>query len=525
MHSSVTLGDLLRAVPESQWARPPAAPPQLRVGGLRHDSRAVVSGDVFFAIPGVRTDGARFARDALARGAVAVVVEGERFLEAPGALVLHALSVRRVMGIMAARFHGEPAAHLRVFGLTGTDGKTSTAWLARHLLASNGRRAVAAGTLGIKGDGETLSAWAGDSADGRSFGEAHRVWCPTTPEATDFQATLARLVQQGVEDVVTEVSSHALAQDRIYGTQFHTVALLHVSADHLDFHGTQAAYLAAKARLFDPDARGGPLERLPVRAVIRIDHALGRELADRCAGACLTFGRSHGANVRLTANRSGPAGQELELELQGEPATVRVPLLGRFHADNLVAAAAIGLSAGLTHEQVLRALATAPAIPGRFEAIAAGQDFAVIVDYAHTADALERVLPAAREVGRGRLILVFGCGGDRDPSKREPMGRVAARLADHVVLTTDNPRSEEPEAIARQVAAGLADGPAPWEAIADRRAALARALGLARPGDVVLVAGKGSEGYQIFRDRVASFDDRRVIRELLEGKPHGGAAA
>jgi len=525
MHSSVTLGDLLRAVPESLWARPPAAVPEIRVLGLRHDSRAVVSGDLFFAIPGARTDGVRFAGDALARGAVAVVVEGDRPRVAPGATVLQARSVRRVMGLMAAAFHGEPAAHLRVFGLTGTDGKTSTAWLTRHLLASSGRRAVAAGTLGIKGDGEALSAWAGDSPDGRSFGEAHRVWRPTTPEATDFQATLAHLRDQGIEDVVTEVSSHALAQDRVFGTQFHTVALLHVSADHLDFHGTRAAYLAAKARLFERDGRGGPLERLPVRAVINIDQPLGRELADRQAGAALTFGRERAARVRLADHQSEPGGQRLDLEFDGEPATVRVPLLGRFHADNLVAAAAIGLAADLTREQILRALASAPTIPGRFETIAAGQDFAVIIDYAHTADALERVLPAAREVGRGRLILVFGCGGDRDATKRGPMGRVAARLADHVVLTTDNPRSEDPQEIARQVAVGLAEGPAKWEAIADRRAALARAIGLAQTGDVVVAAGKGSEAYQIFREHVAPFDDRRVVRELLAQKLHGGSAA
>ncbi len=525
MHSSVTLGDLLRAVPESLWAWPPAAIPEIRVQGLRHDSRAVVPGDLFFAIPGARTDGLRFAGDALARGAVAVVVEGDPVVPASGAVVLRARNVRRVMGIVAALFHGEPAAHLRVFGLTGTDGKTSTAWLTRHLLAASGRRAVAAGTLGIKGDGEALAAWAGDSPDGRSFGEAHRLWRPTTPEATDFQATLARLREEGVEDVVTEVSSHALAQDRIFGTQFHAVALLHVSADHLDFHGTQAAYLAAKARLFDRDSRGGPLERRSVRAAINLDQPLGRELAERCAGECWTFGRARGARVRLAAHRSEPGGQRLDLELDGEATTVSVPLLGRFHADNLVAAAAIGRAAGLAPEQILRALATVPSIPGRFEAIAAGQDFAVIVDYAHTADALERVLPAAREVGRGRLILVFGCGGDRDASKREPMGRVAARLADHVVLTTDNPRSEDPQEIARQVAAGLAAGPATWEAVPDRRAALARALALARAGDVVLAAGKGSEEYQIFRDHVAAFDDRRVVRELLAHQATRGTTA
>jgi UDP-N-acetylmuramoyl-L-alanyl-D-glutamate--2,6-diaminopimelate ligase len=503
----------------------PAVAPDVCVRGLRHDSRAVTAGDLFFAVPGMRTDGARFVSDAIARGAVAVVVEGDSPVAARGTVVLRARSVRRVMGLMAALFHGEPAARLRVFGLTGTDGKTSTAWLTRHLLAAHGRRAVAAGTLGIKGEGETLTAWAGDSPDGRSFGEAYRLWRPTTPEATDFQATLAHLRDQGVQDVVTEVSSHALAQDRIYGTQFHTVALLHVSADHLDFHGSQAAYLAAKARLFDPDGRGGPLERSPVRAVIHIDQPLGRELAARCAGACLTFGRDQGAQVRLAAHQSEPGGQRLNLEFDGEPVTVRVPLLGRFHADNLVAAAAIALSANLTREQILRALATVPSIPGRFEAIVAGQDFAVIVDYAHTADALERVLPAAREVSSGRLILVFGCGGDRDATKRGPMGRVAARLADHVVLTTDNPRSEDPQEIALQVAAGLAVGPATWEAVPDRRAALERAIALARTGDVVLAAGKGSEEYQIFRDRVVEFDDRRVMRGLLEVRQHGGTAA
>ncbi len=520
----MTLGELLRGIPESYWTGRPVAPPGLAVRGLRHDSRAVEPGDLFFAVPGVRTDGSRFAGDALARGAVAVVVEGEAAPEMRAPTVLRARSVRRVMGLCAALFHGEPAAQLRVFGLTGTDGKTSTAWLVRHVLAACGRRAVAAGTLGLKGDGEELMAWAGESPERRSHGEAYRVWRPTTPEATDFQATLAQLRDQGIEDVVTEVSSHALAQDRVFGTQFHTVALLHVSADHLDFHGTREAYLAAKARLFEPDGRGGPLERRAVRTVIHIDHELGRELAARAAGACITFGHAPAAQVRLIGRHSEPGGQRLEIAFGAERALVRVALLGRFHADTLRAAAVSARSAGLAPAEILRSLATATAIPGRFESIATGQPFAVIVDYAHTADALERVLRAAREVGGGRLILVFGCGGDRDPSKRGPMGRVAACLADQVVLTTDNPRSEEPSEIARQVAAGLAAGPAPWEAIPDRRTALARALDLARAGDVVVAAGKGSEGQQIFRDRVEPFDDRRVLRELLEAGVHGGSA-
>ncbi len=524
MPSPVKLDELVRGVPDAQWVTRPAHPPGVEVRALRYDSRRVEPGDLFFALPGVRTDGAHFAGEALARGAVAVVLEGEpparasddRSETAGASRFLRARSARRVLGLMAARFHGEPARHLRVVGLTGTDGKTSTAWLVRHVLAALGRRAVAAGTLGLKGDDELLRPWSGVRAEASAGDEPHRTWQPTTPEAPEFQATLAELRAQGVQDLVTEVSSHALEQDRVFGTQFHTVALLGVSADHLDFHKTPEAYHAAKARLFERSTRGGPLEREPVKEVLCIDHELGRRLACASASGCVTFGRDSRARVRLVSARSTAQGQQLDIDLDGEIRTVRAPLLGRFHAENLLAAVAIAHALGIGHEGIGEALQSAPVIPGRFETVDVGQPFAVVVDYAHTADALARLLHAARELTGGRVILVFGCGGDRDVSKREPMGRVAAAGADLVLLTDDNPRSEDPERIAAQVAGGLRGGPAVHERIGDRRAALRRAVSAARPGDVVVVAGKGSEGVQIFRDRVAPFDDRRTLRELLK---------
>ena len=511
MSSPVDLGRLLGQLPAEIWSERPPDGAAIPIHRVVCDSRTVSAGDLFCALPGARTDGACFVGDAWARGARVVLVEGGAAVpEGPGP-VLRARSARQAMALLAALFHGEPASRLRLIGITGTDGKTSTAWFVRRILVACGRRAVALGTLGIKGDAAETRPWETSTA---AEAEPSRTWAPTTPEAPVWQATLAGLEAEGVQDVVAEISSHALAQDRIHGTQFAAVALTHVSADHLDFHGTLTAYLEAKARLFDPAARGGPLERHPVREVLNLDDPLGRRLAETRAGAW-TCGRDPAARVCLKHGTADAEGIALDLVIDGRRLSLATPLLGRFHIDNLLTATAIATALDVAPEAIAAAVATLQPVPGRFEPIREGQAFSAIVDYAHTADGLTKLLDAVREITRGRVLLVFGCGGDRDAGKREPMGEAAANRADHVIVTSDNPRSEDPAEIAAAVARGVARGTASSEIELDRRGAIARGIALAGPGDALVVAGRGSEALQVFRDRVVPFDDRQVLRGLL----------
>ncbi len=519
------LAELTSALPGSMWVVVPSLPPDLAVQRITWDSRAVRSGDLFFALPGGQVHGRQFLPDAYRRGAVAAVVEGERHPEGPP-IQLQARDARAVMGLFAALVHGQPSKRLRLVGITGTDGKTSCTWIVRGLLSSAGRKAVAAGTLGIKGDGEQVRSWeqvagalaAGAlAAGGRAAGppEPHRSWQPTTPEAPVFQAALQVLAAEGVQDVIAEVSSHALVQERVLGSQFAVVALTHISRDHLDYHGNAGAYAEAKMRLFQPAYRGGLLETRPVTAVLNIDDETGRALAGRTGDACITVGRAAEADLQLVHASATASGTHLGVRWQQDPLEFESPLVGRFQVENLLVSAGISLALGLSPADTARGMRTLAPAPGRFETIRAGQPFAVVVDYAHTADALAQVLASARDITEGELIVVFGCGGDRDQEKRPAMGAVAGRLADHVIVTTDNPRSEDPESIMKMIAAGVVAAGAAAERIVDRREGIAAALGRARAGDTVLVAGRGAETKQVFGERVEQFDDRDVIREVL----------
>jgi MurE/MurF fusion protein len=513
---AVQLQDLLRALPAEIWEGVPPSDP-LTVGGLSLDSRSVSPGDLFFALPGLREDGSRFVAEAWARGAVAVVVEGGAAApDGPGPL-LRARRAREALALAACLFHGEPSRALRLIGITGTDGKTSTCWFVQQLLAATGRQAVALGTLGVRTAAGERQPWGEAQPDAARAQEPARAWQPTTPEAPLFQATLAQLRAGGVQDVVAEISSHALAQARAYGSQFAAVALTQVSADHLDFHGSREEYLAAKARLFARATRGGPLEREPVSEVLNLDDALGRELAARRPG-CVTYGRDEAARVRMHAGHAGAQGIELEVAFDGVRRTLRTSLIGAFHLQNLLTAAAVAHALGLTPDQIAAGAEALTPVPGRFEALVGGQPFTVIVDYAHTPDGLAGLLRAARALGPGRLTVVFGCGGDRDATKREPMGAAAGRLADRVIVTDDNPRSEDPEAIAAAVVRGVCTGTAVHELIHGRRRALARAVASAHRDEILVVAGRGAETLQVFADRVEAFDDREVLRGLLRSR-------
>ncbi|MCK4414306.1 MAG: UDP-N-acetylmuramoyl-L-alanyl-D-glutamate--2,6-diaminopimelate ligase [Candidatus Eisenbacteria sp.] len=505
----------------------------IEIGGLVLDSRRVAPGDLFVAIVGRRHDGKAFVGEAWRRGAAAVMIEGDGQVPPGPGPVLRVCSARRALGLLAAIFHGEPAAALCLTGITGTDGKTSTALFLHQLLLAAGRPAVALGTLGICDEHGEWHPWTGPpaaSAGGQPgviapAGEPARSWQPTTPEAPLFQATLAALRDRGVTDVVAEVSSHALDQERLFGTQFSVVALTHVSSDHLDFHGDREAYRAAKAKLFDRATRGGCLERREVRAVVNLDDALGGELAGRLGESALTYGRHPEARVRLERAASGTAGISLTVSFAGETAVLQTTVAGEFHVANLLAAAAIAHALGVAPQTIAAATPHLAAIPGRFELIREGQAFAVVVDYAHTVDGLEHLLAAARGLGAGRLVVVFGCGGDRDRRKREPMGKAAGRLADRVIITSDNPRSEPAAEIARAVAQGLAATGTPGEIELDRRAAFTRALQGLQAGDVMVAAGRGAETLQVFADRVERFDDREVLRSLLARHPSVASGA
>jgi len=473
-----------------------SGPDTVAVTGLALDSRRVRPGDAFFALAGVRDDGARFVPAAIAAGARVVV--GGPGTRAAGVTVVESPDPRRALAAMSCRFHGEPSRAMKVAAVTGTNGKTTTTYLLEAIFAAAGWRAGLVGTTGIRVAGEP------------------RPSAFTTPEAPELQALLAEMRDRGVAAVAMEASSHALAQRRTYGLACDAAVFTNLSQDHLDYHGTMEAYLDAKLMLFD--GRNGGAGKRAVAVVNADDATAGRVEAAAAAGglALVRYGAAAAADVRLEAVAPGPAGLRIRLAAHGARHDVALPMLGRFNAHNAAAAWACALALGARAGAIERALGAFGGVPGRLESVAGARPFAVVVDYAHTPDALERALAACREHARGRVLCVFGCGGDRDRGKRPKMGGIAARLADRAWVTNDNPRTEDPAAIADEIVAGAPGGR--LAVMLDRRAAIAAALSEAREGDVVLVAGKGHETTQTIGAEVLPFDDRAVARELL-GSP------
>jgi UDP-N-acetylmuramoyl-L-alanyl-D-glutamate--2,6-diaminopimelate ligase len=494
----MTLRDLLDAAGLAEVPDPGGDP---AITGLAYRSESVTPGALFFCVPGFVVDGHEFAPDAVRRGAAAVVCERPLGVDVPEVVVP---SVRAAMGPLAAAFHGNPTARLRVVGITGTNGKTTTAFLARHVLEAQGMRTGLLGTV--------------HSVVGGRVEPVER----TTPEAVDLQATFRRMLDSGDEACVMEVSSHALELYRAEGIEFDVAVFTNLTQDHLDFHGTLDAYYASKRRLFTPQS-GPP----PAAAVVNADDDWGAQLAeevrDRGATPVVTFAVDADADFRATGVDYDAAGATFECHARGASVAVRLPLPGLFNVYNALAAIAAAHALGVAPHAAAEALATAQRVPGRFEPVDEGQAFSVLVDYAHTPDSLENVLSSARGLlDEGRLIVVFGAGGDRDREKRPLMGAAARRLADHVVVTSDNPRSEDPDAIIAAIVAGAqAEAPgesAGMEVESDRRAAIERAMAVAQPGDIVLIAGKGHEQGQEFEGgRKLPFDDREVARDALRG--------
>jgi UDP-N-acetylmuramoyl-L-alanyl-D-glutamate--2,6-diaminopimelate ligase len=444
-------------------------------------SQDAVPGSLFFCVPGSGRDGHDFAAEAVARGTVALVVDRWLPLDV---VQVRIPSVREAMGPMSAAFFARPGDRMTVVGVTGTNGKTTITYLLESVFRRSGRVAGVIGTTGFRMDGDPLP-------------------LPmTTPEAPDLHRLLARMADRGVEAVAMEVSSHGLHQHRVDGIRFRCSVFTNLSQDHLDYHASMEEYFEAKARLFTPE--------LSEMAVVNLDSPQGRRLL-RSGLPTVTFGSGPDADVRATdvrATRSGISFRVGELE-------IRSSLRGGFNVENCLAAVATARALGIPDEVSAQGIADVAGVPGRVEAVEEGQDFLVVVDYAHTPDGVDNVLRAARLLAPGRLIVVLGCGGDRDRAKRPLMGRVATHLADLSVITSDNPRSEDPLAIIGEIEPGAKEGGGRYVIEPERRAAIKLALSEAGDGDVVVIAGKGHETGQEFADRTVPFDDRVVAAEEI----------
>lgn len=473
-------------------------PQDVRISGISYDSRKVKPGCLFVCWTGLRFDGHQFAAEAVERGAAAVVTE--RWLEGLNAAQLVVDDAREAAACLADAFYGHPSRRLTLIGVTGTNGKTTTTYLIKSILEAAGYRVGLIGTIRYLIGREVLPA-------------PH-----TTPESVDLQELLARMVDAGITHCVMEVSSHSVALKRIRYCRFAAGVFTNITQDHLDFHPTFDDYLRAKAGFF---AQLDPGWASSV-AVVNRDDPHFPDIEAACRVPVLSYGIVHDAQYRAQDVKMHPGGVTYMAHTPQGALPLRLRLAGQFNVYNSLAALAVGHWAGVELPVIRRGLEQVEGVPGRFEKVDLGQPFTVLVDYAHTPDSLENILKAARPFTANRLWVVFGCGGDRDRSKRPIMGQVAGRLADRVVITSDNPRSEDPETICQEILAGLREGrlkAAAVDVIVERREAIRYAVSQAQPGDTVVIAGKGHETYQIFRDRTLHFDDREeaaaAIRERM----------
>ncbi|MDP2663529.1 MAG: UDP-N-acetylmuramoyl-L-alanyl-D-glutamate--2,6-diaminopimelate ligase [Dehalococcoidia bacterium] len=477
-----------------------------QIAGIAYDSRRVAPGDLFVAVPGFHTDGRRFIADALARGAVAVVVEDSAGTSpAERCPVITVPSARAALSRLAAAFYGRPALKMRVVGVTGTDGKTTTSHLISAVLERAGYRTGITGTVYLK---------IGDRLIPNPYHQ-------TTPESLEIQKSLAEMVEARVDYAIIETTSHGLALNRVEECHYDAAVFTNLTSDHMDFHADRDEYLSYKGKLFT--SLGVAADKgVPKAAIFNADDPASAYLARVTPVAPITYGIDAEADVRASGLSTAGWGTAFTMATPQERAVVNLPLIGRFNVYNALAAAALGLSQGMGLEMIKDALETFQGVPGRMERVDAGQDFKVVVDFAHTAGALGVALEALRPYCAGKLTVVFGCPGERDRTKRSVMGQVAARLADFVILTSDEPRSEDPLTIVKEIEAGVklagrTEG-RDYVTLPDRREALAEALGRARSGDVVLLAGKGHEDCIIYGDRRVPWSDRLVALDLLKDR-------
>lgn len=470
----------------------------IELSGVTFDSRQVQPGFLFVCIRGFQVDGHDYAASAVAKGAVALMVE--RPLEGVPLDIVQIVveDCRKFLGPAAAVFYGKPSDKLAMVGITGTNGKTSTAFLCQSVLDKAGQAPGLIGTICAR------------------VGTVDRKVKNTTPEASDLQELLKDMVDAGNRSVVMEVSSHALALHRVAGITYDVAVFTNLSQDHLDFHKDMEDYFQAKLKLFTSLGKDWSRSSPPY-AILNLDDPRTPQILENLKVPYITYGFHEQAHVRATDLKHSPDGSKFTVKTPIGDAEVQLRLAGAFNVSNALAAIGVGLARRVDLDLAVEALTELEGVPGRFELVREGQDFTVLVDYAHTPDGLENVLAAAREVTAGRLICVFGCGGDRDKTKRPLMGQIAARYADQLVVTSDNPRSEDPMAIIDAIEAGILSVEEEVDYIkeVDRRAAIGDAIRLARAGDTVVIAGKGHERIQIFKDHQVDFDDREEAKRLI----------
>jgi UDP-N-acetylmuramoyl-L-alanyl-D-glutamate--2,6-diaminopimelate ligase len=467
-------------------------PPETAVRGLTHDSRRVAPGMLFCALPGLTRDGSSFAAEALARGAAALLAETVQGTALPAAPWVEVEHARKAIATLSHRFYAEPSRELAVVGITGTNGKTTTSFLVGSILEQARGSSAVLGTLGLRRGERVLPT---------GF---------TTPEAPELASLMSDLLAQGIGGLAMEVSSHALAQSRVEGVRFTGGIFTNLTHEHLDYHGSLEAYREAKLLFFDL------LREVGAWAVLNLDDPAADEFRRRAPSRLLTYSQEiPEADVFAERVELEPAGSLARVVAAGEPVEVRVGLGGRYNLSNALAALAAGLFLGLNPEQAAGAIARVRHVPGRFE-VYHGGGRTVLIDYAHTPDAFQRVLTAARQLTRGRLHLIFGCGGERDREKRPVMGEIAGRMADEVYVTLDNARGEPLDRIDREIAVGLARTNATWARHDDRAGAIRLALERSRPGDLVVLLGKGDESYQEVNGVKHPYSDREVARRELD---------
>ena len=468
------------------------------ITGIEHDSRKAETGTLFVCIKGVHVDGHKFISQAVNAGAKAILTTRKTVEVPAGVAILRVPDLNKALDTIVPYFHDYPARSMRIIGITGTNGKTTTSYITRAILRAAGYRVGLIGTIQIMIEDEVYP--------------IHN----TTPDVVELQHTLAIMRDKGMDYVVMEVSSHALDQDRVAGIEFDTAVFTNLTQDHLDYHKTLENYMLAKAKLFDKVSEAGV--KNGKTAVVNIDDAAGKVMLEHAKCRHITYAIDKKADLRATAINVLASGANFTLNNEAfGKMPLKLHITGIFNVYNVMSAVGAALAENIESAVIAKVLQEFTSVPGRFELVKAGQDFSIIVDYAHTPDGVENVLKTARKIAKKKIIAVFGCGGDRDRTKRPIMGRLAAELADVVIATSDNPRSEDPEFILNEVETGVKEkiGNKQHEKIVDRRQAIFRAVALAQTDDIVVILGKGHENYQILKDKTIHFDDKEVAREAV----------
>jgi len=496
----MTLDELIAPLEKQGEVTQQRGDAHIPIASLADDSRQITPGTLFVAVKGERVDGHAYVRQAVAAGAAAVIVQDAAVVSGQAVPTIAVRDSRKALGLLAARLLNDPSMHLRMIGVTGTNGKTTTTYLIKALLESAKRHVGLIGTVSYEIGSERIDA-------------SH-----TTPGAVELQQLLARMVKAGMDSVAMEVSSHALAMERTSGCEYDVAVFTNLTQDHLDYHKTMEEYFKSKARLFAGLATTGK-KTGPKRAIVNADDPWASRIKQACPVPVWTYSVREPSDIRAHDVRLSVNGTTFRAVTPNGDCQIDSLLVGEHNVSNVLAAIGVGLNEGLSLDIIREGIRAVRNVPGRFERVEAGQDFTIVVDYAHTEDALVRLLAAAHALKTGRIITVFGCGGDRDRGKRPKMGRAATERSDIVILTSDNPRTEDPMAILQEVEAGVRDvleaGRVRYEMIPDRRTAIETAVREAKHGDMVLIAGKGHEDYQIIGKQKFHFDDREVAREAV----------